>query len=228
MAAMLPRHGPLLARQQPAEKENQLLQPAKRMQGKQHIPVAPRKRMALKAINGDDHYHTKASNGPNSSGKAAAPNGRMALSNLTNKAAASGGGKDARHQQQVVQKTPLNKCTTTATATVRTAAKPAGVKKPRAPVPDVEQPYPKQVVPVFIDEVVPPLPRNWTSGLSPEIWAPADVYHEDTGDLLRHLSVEAYEPCALESVDFFAIDDDAAYLHHDLAEDAKNLAELIS
>jgi len=200
--AMLHLDSPHLSREIPAEKENQI----KHQKGL-HESHLPRKRMALKAVNGE---------GPPSSAKQTPKTGRVALSNLTNTVTTNA---------FVAQKTPKmemsKKVSSSSSTKSATAAKNASIPKRRL-LPDIEQPYPKQIMPIF-DEV-PPLPKNW-SQLS-DVWA-LDHDLEDN-DAPIDISIEAlllpHDPSLSFDFDEASGIDLSADLSRDLAEDAQCLA----
>jgi hypothetical protein len=165
--------------------------------------------MALKAINGENLSVSKQTS----------KTGRMALSNLTNTVNAQSTPKGG-HLEMVK---PSGGGARSATKTARPV-----VSSTKRRVPDIEQPYPKRVMPVFDD--VPRLPKNWTNGLSIDIWAmPPAESPLDLGEMAK-LNV-AFEPMpcqpGLPDLDDAApllLDDFTADLNRDLGEDARLLA----
>lgn len=156
--------------------------------------------MALKAVNGEQTPKT----------------GRVALSNLTNTVSA--------------QKTPRVEMVKAPSSSTKSATKARPVAQNKRRVPDIEQPYPKKIMPIFED--APCLPKNWTNGLS-DIWAmpSIDAYSFDEGAM--NISIEAVPlpytggpSCLLDLED--ASFDFSADLDRDLCEDAKLAAELLS
>ncbi|ELR19519.1 uncharacterized protein ACA1_269400 [Acanthamoeba castellanii str. Neff] len=210
MATMIHFDSPMLARAPAAEKENNLAKMHSKNGGGKGEQPMQRKRMALKAVNGENLSVSKLS-------QQTPKTGRVALSNLTNTVSAQRTPK-ATHIEMVK---PSGGAPRVATK----VARPATTSTKRR-VPDIEQPYPKKVVPIFED--APRLPKNWTNGLSIDIWTGPAV--EDTTDFDQAAKLNvAFEPMPydssmLEFGDVPLLDDLTADLNRDLGEDAKSLA----
>jgi hypothetical protein len=209
MATMIHFDSPMLARAPAAEKENNLAKMHSKNGGGKGEQPMQRKRMALKAVNGENLSVSKLS-------QQTPKTGRVALSNLTNTVSAQRTPK-ATHIEMVK---PSGGAPRVATK----VARPATTSTKRR-VPDIEQPYPKKVVPIFED--APRLPKNWTNGLSIDIWT-GPVEDTTDFDQLAKLNV-AFEPMPydssmLEFGDVPLLDDLTADLSRDLGEDAKSLA----
>lgn len=221
MTTLLHFDSPMLTRA-PAEKENQVRPSAVRAKhggGAKEAQPAHQRRMALKAINGENYTSPAAPlKTPAKTG------GRIALSNLTN---TSGSGS-------AVQKTPLLNINPSGGVAIKgTPSVKSNIKrktKPRPVVPDIEQAYPKKVVPVLDD--IPRLPHNWTAGLPLDLWAiPSTTTLGPLDESVLNLSVETLPlpECpgvGDDDLPVFLTDTSAfqADLERDLAEDARSFA----
>lgn len=221
----------------PAEKENHLPRKSTLVAKHGGAPlgkenrVPPRKRVALKAVNGDAHLppSPSAPAGAAKSGHGKATT-RVALSNLTNTAAPSV--QQHQPQQKPHSHRPAS-CSKQRGGTTVTAANGLSKRVRLSSVPDVEQPYPRKLAPVFDDDLPRGLPRNWTHALSRDIWATTPARSaEPLVDLdIAHLGLDPVslpDSACLEEELLVEVptlmDECSADLDRDLAEDAKCLA----